>query len=173
MDAPNLILELRSKGYSIRADGDYLDISPADLPPDVVQSIRQSKAEILAALQSEFSQPEDDMSLGLPMSGVGEGWREWQFFGWPKYIKKAVIVLLSRIQEAAFRRGLQQGYLFATKGTKLKIHPDKMRWDTCSLDDARMCCDGTRFSSKQRLHCEHGHTLLMLGLLDSDDQQFH
>jgi hypothetical protein len=53
MGAPDLIFELRSKGYSIHADGGYLDISPADLPPDILQTIRQSKDEILAALLSE------------------------------------------------------------------------------------------------------------------------
>jgi len=53
MVAPDLIFELRSKGYSIQADGGYLDISPADLPPEVVQTIRQSKAEIMAELQRE------------------------------------------------------------------------------------------------------------------------
>lgn len=53
MSAPDLIFELRRKGYSIRADGNYLDISPADLPPEMVQTIRQSKAEILAELQRE------------------------------------------------------------------------------------------------------------------------
>lgn len=54
MGAPDLILELRRKGYSIRADGGYLDISPADnLPPELVQTIRQSKAEILTELQKE------------------------------------------------------------------------------------------------------------------------
>jgi len=54
MGANDLIFELRHKGYSIRADGGYLDISPADnLPPDLVQTIRQSKAEILTELQRE------------------------------------------------------------------------------------------------------------------------
>lgn len=54
MGAPDLILELRRKGYSIREDGGYLDISPANnLPPELVLSIRQSKAEILTELQRE------------------------------------------------------------------------------------------------------------------------
>jgi len=54
MGAPDLILELRRKGYSIRADGGYLDISPADnLPPELVKIIRQSKAAILTELQRE------------------------------------------------------------------------------------------------------------------------
>ena len=55
MGAPDLIFELRQKGYSIHADGSYLDISPADnLPPELVQTIRQSKAEILTELQREM-----------------------------------------------------------------------------------------------------------------------
>ena len=54
MGAPDLICELRRKGYEIRADGGYLDISPADnLPPDLVQQLKQSKAEILTELQRE------------------------------------------------------------------------------------------------------------------------
>lgn len=54
MGAPDLIFELRRKGYSILADGEYLDISPADnLPSELVQQLRQSKTEILAELQRE------------------------------------------------------------------------------------------------------------------------
>lgn len=54
MGAPELILDLRRKGYSIMADGGYLDISPADnLSPEMVQQLKQSKAEILAELQRE------------------------------------------------------------------------------------------------------------------------
>lgn len=139
----------------------------------IAEKLNISADEVAAYLEGEFTAPTSSRSLDSPMTGIGKGWHEWQFFGWPKYIKTAVIILLSRIQEAAFRRGLQQGYLFATKGMKLKIHPDKMRSDTYSFDNAVMCCDGTRFTSKQRLNCEHGHTLLMLGLLDSDDIQIH
>ena len=54
MGAPDLIFELRRKGYSIMADGGILDISPADnIPPELVKAIRQSKAEILTELQRE------------------------------------------------------------------------------------------------------------------------
>lgn len=54
MGAPDLIIELRRKGYSIHADGGYLDISPADnLPPELVQQLKQSKTEILSELQRE------------------------------------------------------------------------------------------------------------------------
>ena len=54
MGASDLIFELRRKGCSIQADGGYLDISPADnLSPELVQTIRQSKAEILTELQRE------------------------------------------------------------------------------------------------------------------------
>ena len=54
MGAPDLIFELRRKGYSIVADGNYLDISPADdLSVEFVQQLRQSKVEILCALHRE------------------------------------------------------------------------------------------------------------------------
>lgn len=54
MDAHDLILELRSKGYSIIADGSYLDISPAEnLPAELVQQLRHGKAEILCILHRE------------------------------------------------------------------------------------------------------------------------
>lgn len=57
MGAPDLIFELRSKGYSILADGGYLDISPADnLPPELVQQLKQNKTEILTELQREAQQ---------------------------------------------------------------------------------------------------------------------
>ena len=54
MGAPDLIFELRRKGYSIVADGVYLDISPADdLSPEFVQQLKHSKSEILCALHRE------------------------------------------------------------------------------------------------------------------------
>src|SRR3989338_7288990 len=57
MGAPDLIFELRSNGYSIKADGRYLDISPADdLPDELVQQLKQHKPEILTALQLEQQQ---------------------------------------------------------------------------------------------------------------------
>lgn len=57
MGAPDLIIELRKTGCSIRADGDYLDISPAEsVPPDLLQQLKQYKSQILAALQLEQQQ---------------------------------------------------------------------------------------------------------------------
>jgi len=54
MGATDLIFKLRSDGYSISADGGYLDISPADdLSPELVQQLKQRKAEILTELQRE------------------------------------------------------------------------------------------------------------------------
>ena len=54
MAAHDLIFKLRNTGYSIIADGSYLDISPAEnLPEELVQQLRQSKAEILCALHGE------------------------------------------------------------------------------------------------------------------------
>lgn len=163
MRAPDLIFELRSKGYSIRADGDYLDISPADLPPDVVQNIRQSKAEILAALQSEFSEPASSRSLGLPMSGIGEGFHEWELFHMPEDDKRKVLIIIARIAEVSYRRGLQQGCWAASTKQKFKIHPDKLRWGTEPLDSARMPLCGTRMTSLERMQIQHGFILQALG----------
>jgi hypothetical protein len=57
MGAPDLILQLRKAGYSIRADGNYLDISPADdLPSDLIHQLKQHKPQILAALHLEQQQ---------------------------------------------------------------------------------------------------------------------
>ena len=57
MGAPDLVFELRSSGYSIVADGSYLDISPADdLSPELVKQLKQRKAEILTELQRESRQ---------------------------------------------------------------------------------------------------------------------
>ncbi|MBA4143368.1 MAG: hypothetical protein H0X43_10300 [Nitrosospira sp.] len=57
MGAPDIIFELRNAGYSIRADGGYLDISPAvDSQPNLLQQLKQCKPEILAALQLEQQQ---------------------------------------------------------------------------------------------------------------------
>jgi len=52
--AIDLIFKLRSDGYSISADGGYLDICPADdLSSDLVQQLKQGKPEILCALHQE------------------------------------------------------------------------------------------------------------------------
>lgn len=57
MGAPDLIFELREAGYSIKADGRYLDISPADdLPAEIVEQLKQRKNEIIAALRLEQQQ---------------------------------------------------------------------------------------------------------------------
>ena len=54
MGATDLIFKLRSDRYSIKADGGYLDIFPAeDLSPEFVKQLRQGKPEILCALHQE------------------------------------------------------------------------------------------------------------------------
>ena len=54
MRAPDLIFELRNAGYSIKAEGAYLNISPADnLPPNLLEQLKQHKPEILVELQRE------------------------------------------------------------------------------------------------------------------------
>ncbi|OIQ83196.1 hypothetical protein GALL_350190 [mine drainage metagenome] len=57
MLAPELIFQLWTAGYSITADGQYLDISPADdLSPEIVEQLKQRKAEILSLLKLEQQQ---------------------------------------------------------------------------------------------------------------------
>jgi hypothetical protein len=58
MRANDLILELRQKGFTIREDGGYLDISPGNIPPELVQQLTKSKPEILAELKREAEQVE-------------------------------------------------------------------------------------------------------------------
>ena len=54
MGATELIFKLRSDGYSIKADGGYLDIFPADyLSPELVKQLKLGKPEILSALGRE------------------------------------------------------------------------------------------------------------------------
>ena len=54
MGATELIFKLRNDGYSIKADGGYLDIFPAeDLSPEFVKQLKQGKPEILCALRQE------------------------------------------------------------------------------------------------------------------------
>ena len=54
MGATDLIFKLRNDGYSLKADGSYLDISPADnLSPELVHQLKLGKPEILCALVKE------------------------------------------------------------------------------------------------------------------------
>jgi hypothetical protein len=54
MGATELIFKLRDNGYSIIADGSYLDISPADdLSLELVQQLKHGKSEILCILHRE------------------------------------------------------------------------------------------------------------------------
>ena len=53
MGASDLLFQLRNSGYSIRVDGSYLDISPDELPPELVQQLRHNKTEILCVLHRE------------------------------------------------------------------------------------------------------------------------
>ena len=47
MGATDLIFKLRNDGYSLKADGSYLDISPADnLSPELVHQLKLGKPEI-------------------------------------------------------------------------------------------------------------------------------
>lgn len=102
-------------------------------------------------------------SLGCELSGIGEGFREWQFYSLPETIKREILILLARIAEASYRRGIQQGNWAASTNQKYKIHPDKLRFGTESLDSARMPLCGTRMASLKRLSIQHGSALADLG----------
>lgn len=57
MNALHLIAEVTRAGGAIRANGDRLDLeAPRPLPDDLIERIRQHKAEILAALENEMHQ---------------------------------------------------------------------------------------------------------------------
>lgn len=54
MGANDLLLHLRESGFSINTENSRLQIAPAErLTPELKQTIRQSKAEILCALHRE------------------------------------------------------------------------------------------------------------------------
>lgn len=82
MSAPDLIFELREAGYSIKADGRYLDIYPADdLPAEIVERLKQSKAEILDVLHHEQQQDFANLSRLVARVCYADGWQDsdiWQ-----------------------------------------------------------------------------------------------
>jgi|APGre2960657468_1045069.scaffolds.fasta_scaffold150492_2 hypothetical protein len=53
MGAPDIILQLRNSGYSIRVDDGFLDISPAEVPAALVREVTCNKADILCVLHRE------------------------------------------------------------------------------------------------------------------------
>ena len=71
MGAPDLIFQLRNSGYSIRVDGSYLDISPAELPPELVQQLKYNKTEILCALHRE-----DELRRLVHLVGEHHGFKQ-------------------------------------------------------------------------------------------------
>ena len=59
MDALDLIFSIRGRGYSVIADGSYIDISPTsdtsseEIPVELLLQLEQNKPEILCALHRE------------------------------------------------------------------------------------------------------------------------
>lgn len=59
MDALDLIFRIRDRGYSVIADGSYIDISPTsdllseEIPAELLLQLEQNKPEILCALHRE------------------------------------------------------------------------------------------------------------------------
>lgn len=111
-----------------------------------------------------FAFNENERSLGLELSGIAEGFREWQFYSLPETLKREIIILLARVHESGYRRGAQQGWWMCDSGQKLKIPLDKLRFGTEPLDSARMPLCGTRMTSLGRLQIQHGFILQTLGL---------
>lgn len=66
MGARDLIVELRSAGYSIRAAGEYLDITPAEnVSSKLLQQLRQHKPDVLAILQLEQQEMRREKVLAM------------------------------------------------------------------------------------------------------------
>lgn len=74
MGAPDLILELRQKGYSIFADGGFLDISPAEIPGDLLQKLIAEKSGILRELEKEQAANDLNLMPFNPAKDLGDGW---------------------------------------------------------------------------------------------------
>ena len=74
MGALDLIFQLRNSGYSIRVDGSYLDISPAELPPELVQQLKHNKTEILCALHRE-----DELRRLVHLVGEHHGFKQEEY----------------------------------------------------------------------------------------------
>lgn len=111
----------------------------------------------------------EGQSLGLELGGIGEGFREWELSHLQEDDKRKLLILMARIEESTYRRGLQQGWWARDTNQKFKIHPNKLRSGRESLDSARMPLCGTKMTSLERLRIQHGGILMALGLDQIDD----
>lgn len=111
-----------------------------------------------------FTFNKNERRLGLELSGIAEGFHEWELAHLHEDDKRKILIIAARIAEATYRRGLQQGFWAASTKQKLKIHPDKLRFGNEPLDSARMPLCGTKMSSIERLRIQHGSALAALGL---------
>ena len=54
MEAVEIIEYLRSNDFTVKADGDYIELSPPEkVTKDLIKRLRENKPEILAALKAE------------------------------------------------------------------------------------------------------------------------
>lgn len=54
MEVTEIIEYLRSNDFTVKADGDYIELSPPEkVTKELLQRLRENKPEILAALQAE------------------------------------------------------------------------------------------------------------------------
>lgn len=116
-------------------------------------------------LESETTAPASSRLLGYQINnGIGEGFRECELFHLPENDKRRLLIVIARVAEASYRRGLQQGCWAASTGQKFAVHPDKLRFGSHPLDSARMSLCGTKMTSLERLSIQHGFALTALGL---------
>lgn len=111
------------------------------------------------------------------------GFKEGEFCHLSDDDKAAILVLLSRIQESAYRRGVQQGLTYATRFSReidalkhdaiynrFKLPPDiAPPYDVAGSGKKLVCMPKKHvkeawLSSMQRLDMEHGRCLAKLGL---------
>lgn len=97
-------------------------------------------------------------------SGIAKGLHEGEFADLTPACREKLLTLMARLCESSYRRGLQQGWWARDTNQNFRIKPDDLRWGREPLDSARMPLCGTKMSSLERLQCQHGFGLQVLGL---------
>lgn len=111
------------------------------------------------------------------------GFKEGEFYHLSDDDRAAILVLLSRIQESAYRRGFQQGLTYAVRFSReidalkhdayynrFNVHPDiAPPYDVAGSGKKLVRMSKKRikeawYNSMQRLDMEHGSSLAKLGL---------
>jgi hypothetical protein len=138
---------------------------------DAANSLNIPKSAVQAVNSGAWpATPEDEKAF----SGIAEGLHQWMFDILPDRLRKVILTLLARVSEASYRRGFFQGHQFCSKGMRLAINPDKLRYGGFSLDRSPMPHSGQRrMTSLERLECEHWGALAHVGLILKEDEKVH